>query len=85
MTEPQVFMVAGSALVVTQGVMSLGVGLLRDYLSGNKKVNGHSYCSDHLKLQASIDNLVAAHKDEKRVEVMAKAFTLALKESSKKK
>jgi len=79
MTDPNL-LVLGGTLVVTQGAMSLAVGLLRDYLGNGKKKDGtNGYCKEHLKFQAAIDNLVDAHREEQRVKVMTKALTEALK------
>jgi len=83
MADPQNLIALGGALIVTQGAMSLGVGLLRDYISGGSKKNGNGFCKEHGNMQIALDDLVAAHKDERRVEVMAKALSLALKKNGK--
>ena len=82
MNDPQLLITAGGILVVTQAATALGVGLLKDYISNGKcQPNGH--CKDHTKISMMLETLIDAHKEEKRVDVLAKALEKALKQNGK--
>lgn len=77
--DTHVLIIIGGCAVVSQGVVTLGVGLLRDYLGGKQKHNGH--CADHAGIQATLEILVESAKDERKEELMERAMTKALKKN----